>query len=192
MEKIRIKCPVCGAILEVLNNPAYAEKNVVCPNCKEKRKFKEFKKVVPKAPVQVDDTTEINLNSGATGSTKKKQEDPGYLMDKKTMKRYDLKEGKFTIGRKPSKSAPKADIPIETEDQGMSRVHMNVRVTLARDGYYHVYVSNAANKNPSYVNGVQLQDGDEVGLKHGDILKLCDSEFVYVGMVVDDKTELTR
>lgn len=191
MEKIRIKCPVCGAVLEVIDNPANAEKNVVCPNCKEKRKYKEFMRVVPKA-APMDDSTDLELpkSSDATELTGKSENTPGYLLDKKTGLRYELREGHFTVGRKPATNPPKADIPIVTNDMGMSRVHMTMKVTLARDGRYHVYVANAENKNATLVNGVLLKDGDMVGLKDKDIVRLCDTELQYFGAVVDDRTEL--
>ena len=43
MNTIRIKCPVCGAILNAKDDPSNVKKSVTCPNCKERRKFTEFK-----------------------------------------------------------------------------------------------------------------------------------------------------
>lgn len=195
-----IKCPVCGKVimLEVKNGqeftPKMAEKFLTCPNCKEKRQIKEYKMLTPQAPKQADDKTDLNAfgkkQSDETEVSLKKASSPGYLQDKKTGLRYDLQAGQFTVGRKPQKSAPLASLPIVTDDQGMSRVHMNVKVTLARDGRYHVYVSNAENKNPTYINGDLLKGEDMVGLKSGDVLTLCKTELKYVGTEVDDKTEL--
>ena len=180
MDKIRIKCPVCGAVLEVEDNPAYAEKFVVCPNCREKRKFKEYKRIVPKQEPVDDDTT----------MDPRKDKVPGFLLDKKTGISYELSEGDHMVGRKPVKTPPKADIAIVTADLGMSRAHMRIKVCLARDGCYHIYVSNAENKNPTYLNGELLKEGEIVGLSHGDIIKLCDTELQYVGTAVDDTTDL--
>ena len=63
-------------------------------------------------------------------------------------------------------------------------------ISLAQDGRYHVSVSNADNKNPTLVNGERLADGDVVGIKHGDILTLCETRLEFVGNPVEDRTEL--
>lgn len=183
MEKIRIKCPVCGAVLEALDDPANVGKNVRCPNCKQRNKFTDFKRIVPMAaPVpSEDDETQI---------AQKRNDSAGYLLDRATYRRYPLHEGKQIVGRKPHRSAPKADVPIETADQGMSREHLCLEVISGRDGRYHVYASNAKNQNPTEINGVKLADGDKVGIKHGDIIKLCDTQLVYVGTPVNDETEI--
>lgn len=183
MNKIRIKCPVCGAILEAVDDPANAEKNVKCPNCLQRNRFKVFKRIVPaQAPIaSEDDDTQI---------ASMRKESAGYLLDRLTARRYPLKEGKQLVGRKPHKSPPRADIAIETTDQGMSREHLYIEVMAGRDGRYHVYVSNAKNQNPTEINGTRLADGDKVGIRHGDIIKLCDTQLIYVGTPVDDETEI--
>jgi uncharacterized Zn finger protein (UPF0148 family) len=192
MESIRIKCPVCGVVLSAKDDPKNAGKYVTCPNCHEKRKFSEFKRVVPRIPTDVDESTERGnkeLPDEKTELTSPKDASPGYLFDRKTGMYYALSKGVSIVGRKPLKSAPKADIPIVTTDQGMSRAHMKVKVTLAVDGCYHVYVSNAENMNPTYINGELLADEDWVGIRHRDIIKLCDTELVYMGNPLDDETE---
>lgn len=183
MEKIRIKCPVCGAVLEAMDDPANAEKYVKCPNCQQRNKFKDFKRIEPvSAPVpSEDDDTRI---------ASMRRESMGYLLDKATYRRYPLREGKQLVGRKPHKTPPKADIPIETTDQGMSREHLFIEVMAGRDGRYHVYVSNAKNQNPTEINGTKLEDGDKVGIRHGDVLKLCDTLLVYMGTPINDETEI--
>lgn len=183
MNTIRIKCPVCGAVLVAKDDPNNAGKYVSCPNCHEKRKFMEFKKIPLNSKYQDDETDVTELNS-------KKDTTPGRLLDRKTGMSYALSEGKHIVGRKPLKSAPKADIPIVTNDLGMSRAHVKLKIALARDGRYHVYVSNAENLNPTYINGELLKEGDEVGIKHGDILKLCETELVFIGSTIEEETEL--
>ena len=179
METIRIQCPNCSAILEAKDNPANYEKYVTCPNCKVRNKFKDFKHVIPKE--REDDSTRIDEFG---------EESPGCLLDMTTRREYPLKEGRNLVGRKPVSSPAKADIPIVTSDQGMSREHLLVDVMRGRDGHYHVYVSNAKNKNATEVNGEVLEDGDKVGIKHGDIIKLCDTPLKYLGNIIDDDTEL--
>lgn len=182
MEKIRIKCPVCGAVLEAMDDPANAEKYVKCPNCQQRNKFKDFKRMAASAPIPtVEDETHVQ---------KMRKEFPGYLMDRVSSRRYPLREGKQLVGRKPHKSPPKADVPIETTDQGMSREHLYIDVMAGRDGRYHIYASNAKNQNPTEINGITLADGDKVAIRHGDILKLCDTELVFVGTPINDETVL--
>ena len=184
METIRIKCPVCGAILEAVDNPANAEKNVKCPNCQRRNKFKDFKLIIPTVSVPLaseNDETQISFM---------RKESIGYLMDKATGRRYPLREGRQLVGRKPHTSPPKADIPIETTDQGMSREHLYIDVMAGRDGRFHVYASNAKNQNPTEINGIQLIDGDKVGIRHGDVIKLCDTKLVFVSTPVNDETEI--
>ena len=119
-----------------------------------------------------------------------RKESVGYLLDRATYRRYPLREGKQLVGRKPHKNPPKADVPIETTDQGMSREHLYIEVMAGRDGRYHVYVSNAKNQNPTEINGIKLADGDKVGIRHGDVIKLCDTQLVYVGTPINDETEI--
>lgn len=184
MEKIRIKCPICGAILEVVDNPANYEKNVVCPNCKSKNKWKEFKRVVykPAAPTPEEDSTHIEL---------KTKDAIGYLLELSSSRQYSLKEGKNLIGRRTYKSQSPADIPIETTDMGMSRRHMYIDVMRGRDGYYHAYAYNANNQNDTLINGVRLEDDDKIGLKHGDIITLCETRIKYVRNTVSENSERT-
>ena len=183
MEKIRIKCPVCGAVLEALDNPANAEKNVKCPNCHQRNRFKDFKRI-GFSPAQIPTANdETQIGQSQIGSA-------GYLLDKTTYRRYPLNEGRQIVGRKTHKTPSKADIPIETSDQGMSREHLCIEVMNGRDGRYHVYASNAKNQNPTEINGIRLEDGDKVGLRHGDVIKLCDTQLVYVGTPINDETEI--
>ena len=138
MERIQIKCPVCGVVLAAKDNPDNANKFVTCPNCHERRRFFEFNKIAPIIEAipsnlfgdkKLDDNTELTI---------KKDVSPGCLFDILTGISYPLHEGQALVGRKPQSSPPKADIPIVTTDRGMSRSHMIVRVTLAQDGRYHV------------------------------------------------------
>ena len=183
MDRIRIKCPFCGAILETLDNPANYEKNIVCPNCKTKNKFKDFKRVITR-PVssQEDDTTHFETKTKDT---------VGCLVDLLTQRKYLLKEGKNLIGRLTVKTPPLADIPIATQDMGMSRKHLFIDVIKGRDGRFHAYAYNASNKNATLINGVVLEDDDKIGLKHDDILTLCETKIRYVGGSIDDETDLT-
>ena len=178
METIQIKCPNCGAVLGVLDNPANAQKMVVCPNCKVRNRYVDFKRMTP---LGVDDETRIAMFVGGP---------VGCLVDEKTHKEYPLKEGRNLIGRKPVKGIPKSDVPVETDDRGLSRAHMYIDVMKGRDGRWHYYVSNALNKNETRINGVKLEDGDRIGLKHDDRIASSETTLRLVGAIIDDETKL--
>ncbi len=182
MKTIRIKCPVCGTVLEVPDDPANAEKSVRCPNCRQRNPFKDFKSVAPRPLPPEEDETQTE---------KMRDDEAGYLWDRVTDRRYPLRKGKQLVGRRPHNKPPKADIAIETEDQGISREHLYIDVMAGRDGRFHVYVSNARNKNATEINGKKLKDGDILGLRHGDVIRMNETPLTYIGTPIDDKTVTT-
>ena len=181
MDKIRIQCPQCGAILEADDNPANAGKNVVCPNCKTKNRFVSFLRIQPRPSLDIDSTTEVRKLSDDT---------IGSLLDLSTGKIYSLSEGRNLIGRMTYHVPPKASIPIVTENRRMSRSHLYIDVIKGADGRYHAYASNASNQNPTTINGILLEDGDALSLKDQDVLSLSDTKLVYSGSRTNDETEI--
>lgn len=185
METLQVKCPNCGAILSIKVNSyeASADKILACAVCKEKNKLRDYKIYVPK---KVSDETHVAVAA---------KETIGTLTDLSTGKEYQLKEGHNTFGRKTYKTESKASLPIETEDTGMSRLHANLDVMKGRDGRYHVYISNLQNKNHTYINGELLEDGDQIALEDGTIIRMSSTKLRYnCGSCCmtedDDKTEL--
>ena len=75
-EKIKIKCPNCGAILEALDDPSNNDKSVLCPNCRVRNRFSDFKRVTPKV---IDDETQVCFFIKDT---------IGFLVDETTKLRY--------------------------------------------------------------------------------------------------------
>jgi hypothetical protein len=181
MEKIRIKCPVCGAILEAEDNPANYEKYVRCPNCKARNRFSSFQRIAIQAAQDVDSATEIRRMTDDT---------IGFLLDLSTGQKYPLKEGRNLIGRMTYHTPPQASVPIVTENRRMSRSHLNIDVIRGADGRYHAYASNASNQNPTTINGILLEDGDALSLKDQDVLSLSDTKLIYSGSRVNDETEI--
>ena len=181
METIKIKCPNCGAVLGAADDPSNANKSVLCPNCKVRNRFSDFRRITPVR--KEEDETQIVLSV---------RDSIGYLVDEKTGRSYSLKEGRSIIGRMTYKTPPKADIPIITEDMGLSRAHLFVEVIKGRDGKYHTYASNASNANDTFINGSKLESGDKIGLKNND--KISSSKtvlrFVSEPHQVDDRTIL--
>ena len=179
MEKVRIKCPVCGVILEADDNPSNYEKNVTCPNCRTKNKFSAFKRVSPVPSPVEDSSTEIR-----TVTT----DIIGALLDPSTGRKYPLAEGRNLVGRMTHNSPSKATVPIATDNRRMSRSHLFIDIIKGADGRYHAYASNASNQNETRINGVVLEDDDRLSLKHQDILSLSGTELVYHGSRIDDET----
>ena len=179
MEKVRIKCPVCGVILEADDNPSNYEKNVTCPNCKTKNKFSSYKRVSPVSSPAEDSTTVIKrVSDGTTGA----------LMDPLTGKKYPLAEGRNLIGRMTHNSPSKASVPISTDNRRMSRSHLFIDVIKGADGRYHAYASNASNLNETIINGVVLQNEDMLSLKDQDTLSLSGTKLIFLGNRIDDET----
>lgn len=171
MNKIKIKCPHCGVTLTVVDTPANAGKSVKCPNCSVKNRYENFKRMDSD---KCDDETRIRgiqgKNTDETGIRAGKKDIIGKLIDEATGKEYPLQEGTNLIGRMTYQTAPKASVPIVTDDMGFSRAHLYIDVILAKDGMYHYYVYNASNQNPTYVNTDELMNMDKIGLKEGDII----------------------
>lgn len=182
MERIRIKCPVCGAILEAEDNPSNYGKSVTCPNCKSRNKFSSFKRLSSSfGTVAEDCLTEIK-------SFPHDHDSAGSLMDPETGRLYPLEEGRNLIGRMTLNTPSKASVPISTDNRRMSRAHLYIDVMEGTDGHYHAYASNASNQNETTINGMVLGKEDRIGLKHQDCLSLSGTELIYLGRHVNDET----
>lgn len=182
METIRIKCPSCGAILIVADDPANQGKSVKCPVCKEKHKFSEFKAVKPVLSEEEDKTS---LGGGESIADKTvlpdnvRTNDLGFLFDESGQRKYSLSEGLNLIGRMTYQTEPVATVAIETDDRGFSRKHLYIDVVKGADGVIRYYAYNAANKNPTSVNGVQLNEGDKMILHNEDVIKSSETILVF-------------
>lgn len=179
MDGLRIKCPNCGITLGMKAAPQDIDKMITCPNCKVKNKFRDYRPVVAK-PVSDDTPIGGPVVKDAVGG----------LLDMTTGKSYSLHEGINLIGRMTYKSPPKADVPIVTEDMGLSRAHLYIQVLKGCDGHYHHYAYNASNANPTFLNDVLLEEGDKVGLKSGDKIQSSETVLRFEGSIIDDNTPL--
>ena len=181
MEKVRIKCPVCGVILEADDDPANYGKNVTCPNCKSRNKFSSFKRLTSLSNL-IAENGETEIKSVSQDHT------TGSLMDPETGRLYPLEEGRNLVGRMTHNAPSKASVSISTDNRRMSRSHLYIDVVKGADGYYHAYASNASNLNETMINGVVLENDDKIGLKHQDRLSLSGTELIYMGNRVNDET----
>lgn len=188
MEKIRLKCPHCGAVLQMDCIPDIEKKRITCPVCKIATPFTEFKK--PKQETAgtngSDDTTRAADNDktslvgdkDATQLRGTKEFLIGELHDPIRKRRYPLRPGSNLVGRKATTST--ANIQIETDNKRMSRSHSLIEVKKrSSGGFMHVF-TNAGNKNDTFINGKKIADGDSVILGGGEILNLGGTELKFV------------
>lgn len=106
---------------------------------------------------------------------KKEEVTPGYLLY--GGQKYPLGFGNNVIGRKATTS--QATVQIATDDRYMSRQHLAIQVIKASTDNVRVVVSNYHNKNASYVNGQLLNEGDQLVLTEGSIIKMGNTTVVY-------------
>ena len=202
METKRIKCPSCGVLLDVRNSQNEAVKIISCPKCKAQLRVVFSHPQQQVTPPQSSGETQyvgnsdgetqyVNRDNGATRyvgrhssasqsdetllASKKEEVTPGYLLY--GGQKYPLEFGNNVIGRKATTS--QATIQIATDDRYMSRQHLTIQVFKVSTGNVRVVASNYHNKNASYVNGQLLNEGDQLVLSEGSIIKMGNTTVVY-------------
>lgn len=197
METKRIKCPSCGVLLDVRNSQNEAVKMITCPQCKAQLRVM-FSQQHAATPQSFGETEYVGNSNGETqyvnrdnGETRyvghfssqsdetilagKKEVTPGYLLY--GGQKYPLRIGSNVIGRKATTS--QATVQIATDDRYMSRQHLAIQVCKVSTDNVRVVVSNYHNKNASYVNGQLLNEGDQLILSEGSIIKMGNTTVVY-------------
>lgn len=163
METVDIRCPKCGKVLRLQRLPGIENKIVPCPVCGTRTPFSQCGKV--QAPKETCDTElPASLKKGKA-----------FLVDRLNNRSYELPLGRNVVGRAHATSS--ANVQIVTDDKGISRSHSVIEVINTASGKTRCIISNAQNKNATYINGEKLEDGDELYLKDGDIVKMSISEF---------------
>lgn len=113
---------------------------------------------------------------------------PATLIDLTTNKRYKLghdyytnripqTEGEYIVGRKDP--AVKADVPICTKDQYMSRHHVRI-IVLECEGHYIHLLRNERAVNETFLGERELDKGCEWKLQKNQILQLADTKLKIV------------
>ena len=93
-----------------------------------------------------------------------------HLVRKTTGEVINITKSEFILG----KSKTKADYTIENNN-AISREHCTI---IQHDGVNYIKDNNSTNH--TYVNGVELQPGKEVLLKHKTDIRMGDEEFVFL------------
>jgi uncharacterized protein YbaR (Trm112 family) len=172
MEKKRIKCPVCGSLLDISFKDDGGIKHISCPVCKSR----------------------LKINLGALASQQgNKQEEPQNADDEsETIIRraprravfrivyngipFELKDGQNTIGRKAGSS--RASLQIPTGDMTTSRSHLMIEVNTDANGNKYATLVNHNNTNATMVNEVEINNGDVIKLSDGDQIRMGEETVV--------------
>lgn len=197
---IQIKCPFCGAVLKIKQQAGLEKASITCPVCKKKTPFTGFGKVnngdneMTEGPL----FNPSNPNKEETdiwGSNDKTKVNNffnaaiGCLVET-SGKRWTLRPGVNTVGRKLQSGSQQVDIPIQdyTGERRMSRNHAKVEVVQLGNGAYKHILCNWQNKNETYVGGEVLHEGDRIILQNGMSIRFANID---VKFVIEDNEETT-
>ncbi len=173
MDELLIKCPNCGAIIQIKNMPNIEKASVKCPICQERSAVRDCKRVnnVPQS-----EETDLNIRRGSREHTKYRNTEAQNLGRLRVLDgsnaTYKLKLGRNIIGRKAS--VTKADIQLQAT-QRMSREHLIIDVQEEMGNTYsHRASLYKEHVNNTYIGASRLEYGDRVRLHNGDIIRLPD------------------
>ena len=163
-ETIHIKCPNCGKKLILKNKTSQvAGKRLTCPACGKSSVFEEYESV----DIEPQEGGRTEIRSNISGKA--------VLVDDATGREYQLNVGVNSVGR--DARSCNADIRIVTEDFSISRMHAYISVFQAQGGSVRCGISNAQNKFPTKVNGVEVEQDDVISVMPGDRISMAGSDF---------------
>ena len=174
MQEVKIKCPTCGTLLSVKSAGDEPEATVTCPSCKAtlRVKFNRQQQDATPAPPRRQPGDEGETVIGKSIAAK------ASFFLKVAGQSYQLSDGLNTIGRQASSSD--ATIQIATIDHKMSRHHAKIEVLRYPTGVVRVKISNWQNRNPTWVNGVELSNDETLILNNGCRLKMGNTNMTFV------------
>ena len=112
------------------------------------------------------------LNDGAGETTVLGNQSAGYAMvRKRNNEKITINKPEFLIG----KERRRVDYCI-SDNNSVSRAHAKIKVRAGR-----CYIADLGSTNCTFVNGVKLSPNQEVVLSKGDIIKISDEEFEFMG-----------
>ena len=187
MGKLRLKCPNCGKRFQLDSEKLKPGSWVSCISCRQTYALSSYTVMdEPSLDAPASDETQVRVPDVPV----RRSSASGVLTDRATGREYVLQGGVNLIGRMTYKSAPKATLPIETRDMGMSRSHLYIEVMEGCDGKTHAYAYNALNVNPTFINGKELRAEDKIALRSGDRISTSGTTLVYKTETIDDETVL--
>lgn len=184
MKIIQIKCPWCSAVLSVKYQEGLETASVTCPVCKRKSPYSQFKPY--SAPLEESTCYPAGIGRDVNTSS---PAPIGRLFIPSIGSTYYLSEGLNIVGR--SASASQATIGLNVgSNKRISREHIVINVTnIPGRGLVHSISLYKERVNQTSVNGEILTFGDNIILKHGDIINLPDLD-VRFEIPDPDQTEI--
>lgn len=173
---LKIQCPFCSSVLLVRNHSGIETKSIDCPVCKQKSPFGDFKRIVERP----EEKTQYPMNAADSGEKDtainyRLNHTLGTITVLPAGPSFQLKNGKNIIGRRATKSEADIQIPTEPTQKRLSREHLVVEIKwIPAEGFVHYASLYKQRVNRTFINDVQIEYGDCIVLKHGDIIKLPD------------------
>ncbi|MBQ8487639.1 MAG: FHA domain-containing protein [Prevotella sp.] len=167
MQTVRIICPKCKTSLNVSNINNEPFRLIACPQCQTQLRIK-FNVQPPAAPppAPAHDESETVIGTARKLSATYALECEG--------RTYQLADGVNTVGRQATTS--RASLQIATGDQKMSRHHAQIQLQRLANNTVKLKISNWQNKNGTWVNGMQLADGEILFIEPGDNIRMGSTE----------------
>lgn len=175
-DKIKIKCPYCGAVLSVKNLPGIESKNVTCPVCKQKSLISACQKitVMDSERTQYPGAKDSEKSTEYADPLKDQNFTLGKLKVQPSGPSYQLHTGKNIIGRRATQSTADFQIPTDGSKR-LSREHLVVEVKkVPGKGFVHYASLFKEKTNATLIGNTPLEYGDCLVLHHGDIITLPD------------------
>lgn len=170
MGKIFIVCPECRQQLSFNEVPGYQNMVVECPKCHFKANASVYQSGAQARGAQGCDDMPTQLVTPPKSTF-----DVGQIRVKTTNEVQWLKPGSNVIGRRAQTG--NADIKI-SNDIYMSRRHVQIDVVKKQFGYEHRLVE-INSKNIVKLNGREINRGDILVLKFGDVLTLGTTDIIF-------------
>lgn len=185
---IKIKCPRCGSVLQVKNQPGLETKSITCPVCHTKSSYVEFKYVGYNQPEETEYPGQQKSSESGTQYDSGKNLVIGRLVAVSAGCTYQLRPGRNVVGRKAQASTADFQIPMGDKKR-MSREHLIIEVTNDPvKGYVHCVKLYKEKVNPTFIGNERLEYGDCLILKKGDLIRMPDVD-VRFELVDSDDTE---
>lgn len=173
-QKVKGQCPECGRKI-VIPAGISVTARLKCPQCARVGSFADFtdhtsnseSDVAPTETAGGESTQIIDPAAFRPGSLVFVSDDNSWTGSKQPI---HLKIGKNMIGRRAQKMS--VEVPLPTVDDQMSRRHAVIEMVKSANGSIRHYISDAGSTNGTYVNGVLLRQGEEIGLVKGTVIKM--------------------
>ena len=172
-ERIDVKCEKCGHIMHVPLKPEFRGKKISF-QCKNPDCSNMLMVSVPVKGQSNDVSTTVTFNNQGKIISGELEIVPTSTTPGS---RFLLSEGNYLIGRRAD--GMEQEIPIETVDKSISRMHCMLKVFRDRRGSLAFSIKDHKSKNGVVLNHHKLGPEEEIFLMDGDILQLGSVRLVF-------------